>query len=113
MTNEIKKMSTAVKCLALELPEPVWNDVNEKWNALLNALKPIKIDHVDKSTLPKGECLLLSTSKVWYIGDYYDGIWRVTGFNYWEFDMEAGIDKLRSKLGLSDITHWMSLPQTA
>lgn len=30
------EMNKAIKCLALELPEPVWKDVNEKWQSLRN-----------------------------------------------------------------------------
>lgn len=28
-----KDMDRSIKCLALELPEPVWQDVNNKWQA--------------------------------------------------------------------------------
>ncbi|HRP30492.1 MAG TPA: DUF551 domain-containing protein [Agriterribacter sp.] len=29
--NKTLEMDNVIKCLALELPEPVWNDVNKKW----------------------------------------------------------------------------------
>ena len=29
-----KDMDKAIRCLALELPEPVWNDVNKRWQNL-------------------------------------------------------------------------------
>ena len=34
----IAEMSKSVKCLALELPESVWNDINKRWNAVLAQL---------------------------------------------------------------------------
>jgi hypothetical protein len=34
MKEEISQMDKCVKCLALELPEAVWEDVQRKWNNL-------------------------------------------------------------------------------
>jgi hypothetical protein len=36
--DAIAEMSKSVKCLALELPESVWNDINKRWNAVLAQL---------------------------------------------------------------------------
>lgn len=36
--DAIAEMSKAVRCLAIELPGPVWDDINKKWNAVLAQL---------------------------------------------------------------------------
>jgi hypothetical protein len=35
----VREMTRAVHALALELREPVWRDVNGRWNAVLDAIK--------------------------------------------------------------------------
>lgn len=57
-----------------------------------------------KDRLPDKRCLLLSLSKMIFIGDWYNGIWRIDGATHWE----GG--RLVSDYNESDITHWMSLP---
>lgn len=112
-TNEVvEAMNKSIKCLALELPAAIWDDVSSKWGSVLNILTPLKIDHEDISTFPPSQCLLLTTSKIWYIGDWYDGIWRIEGKNYWEFDMDRMCDRLKSKMPKECITHWLPLPST-
>lgn len=36
----MKEFCNVVKCLALELPESVWDDVDQKWKAVLAAKAP-------------------------------------------------------------------------
>jgi hypothetical protein len=38
-SREIAEMSKSIRCLALELPGGVWDDVNSKWNAVLAQLQ--------------------------------------------------------------------------
>ncbi len=75
-------------------------------------LERTKINHTDPATFPSETSLLLTTSKVWVIGDWYRGIWRVEGRTYWEMDRDKMGEKLKSKLAKEDIIYWMSLPKT-
>jgi hypothetical protein len=38
MTKEIEEMDKAVRCLALELPEQVWKEVNDRWHKCRDSL---------------------------------------------------------------------------
>jgi hypothetical protein len=38
LEQAIDEMDKSVRCLAIELPELVWNDVNGRWQAIKNAL---------------------------------------------------------------------------
>lgn len=56
---------------------------------------------------PSGDALLLTTSKLWIIGDWYQGAWR-THLSRWQ--EEARDMKLVSAFQEGDITHWIPLP---
>lgn len=56
--------------------------------------------------MPDGDALLLTASRVILIGDWYRGVWRSPGQNYWENG------ELKCKFHEDDITHWMPLPST-
>jgi hypothetical protein len=66
------------------LVEPKWIDCNIK--------------------MPDREVLLLTTSKVIILGDWYKDSWR-TAQSYWDNG------NLKSVYQKEDITHWMSLPE--
>jgi len=42
MSESIANMDKSVKCLALELPASVWNDVNQKWQEVKQGLEKVK-----------------------------------------------------------------------
>lgn len=56
--------------------------------------------------MPEGEVLLLTASRMRLIGDWYRGVWRSPGQNYWEDD------QIKSRIHNDDITHWQPLPST-
>ncbi len=58
-----------------------------------------------KTELPKGEALLLTSSKVIKIGDLYDRKWRIVG--HWHYDGS----NWKSDYAYDEITHWMPLPE--
>ena len=67
---------------------------------------------IDYDNSPKGEVLLLTSSKVIVIGDRYKDVWRVIGRCKW-VDAISGIGRvLESDFKDEDITHWMPLPDT-
>jgi hypothetical protein len=59
--------------------------------------------------MPEGDALLLTSSKMIVIGDWYKGAWR-TARSTWE--RVDGTMVLKSAYRKDDITHWMPLPQT-
>lgn len=56
---------------------------------------------------PSGDALLLTASKMWIIGDWYQGAWR-THRSRWE--ERNGKQVLISAYREEDITHWLPLP---
>jgi hypothetical protein len=58
---------------------------------------------IDMNNPPVGRVLLLSTSKMVIIGDWYKGMWR-TNESFWDKG------ELKSIYMLSDMTHWMPIP---
>ena len=42
LKEKIAEMDKSIKCLALELPGPVWDDVARRWNELKTELTLIK-----------------------------------------------------------------------
>jgi hypothetical protein len=58
---------------------------------------------IDMSNPPEGRVLLLSTSKMVIIGDWYKGMWR-TNESFWDKG------ELKSIYMLSDMTHWTPIP---
>lgn len=55
--------------------------------------------------VPPHRSLLLTTSKMIVIGDFYCGIWRIDGSVY------LRNHQLLSDYKNEDITHWMKLPE--
>lgn len=45
---EVIMMKKAINCLALELPESVWEDVNGRWQAVLRLIKSQSNSSIDK-----------------------------------------------------------------
>lgn len=43
VVDPVIEMKRAVVALALELPEPVWADVREKWNAVAAEVKRLRL----------------------------------------------------------------------
>lgn len=62
-----------------------------------------------KGRKPTGDVLLLTTSRMWIIGDWYKGAWR-THRSWWEPGDVDGTPGLRSAFAEDDITHWTPLP---
>lgn len=56
---------------------------------------------------PDRDALLLTTSKVWIIGDWYRGAWRTHRSQWTLID---GVQVLASAYAEDDITHWLPLP---
>jgi hypothetical protein len=40
--KELDEMQKAINCLALELPEPVYDDVSRRWKALREKIKQLE-----------------------------------------------------------------------
>lgn len=59
---------------------------------------------------PVGEVLLLTTSKMIVIGDWYEDGWR-TPHSTWEPIPGSKFQKLKHIYGEKDVTHWMLKPQ--
>jgi hypothetical protein len=65
---------------------------------------------INETNIPKERSLLLTSSKVIVIGDYYKEIWRIDGATKWIG--EENPKTLKSDYDFKDITHWMPLPKT-
>lgn len=46
----INSVDKSIKCLALELPELIWNDISARWDSLLKEITPTKIDRRTSKT---------------------------------------------------------------
>lgn len=66
MKDELAEMDKVVKCLALQLPEAVWDDVNKKWQELKAQLLVSKMlqkcDHCGRDGIPNYETIHLCSS---------------------------------------------------
>jgi len=64
------------------------------------------LEVIDYANLPKGEVLLLTSSKMWIIGDWYKGEWRT---HRSEWVTENGVNRLKSAFTKDEITHYIKL----
>ena len=64
------------------------------------------LEVIDYANLPKGEVLLLTSSKMWIIGDWYKGEWRT---HRSEWVTENGVNRLKSVFTKDEITHYIKL----
>ncbi len=70
--------------------EKEWISVNEKW--------------------PEGEVMLLTSSRMIILGDWYKGEWRTHRSRWIEID---GANVFKSAYKKEEITHWSPLPDTS
>jgi hypothetical protein len=78
------------------------SDQNENTNG--NQLETlVRWRRIDMNNPPKGRVLLLTTSRMVIIGDWYKGMWR-TNESFWDEG------KLKSIYALQDMTHWTPIP---
>jgi len=98
-----------------EINTNLWKQIKSKSFEYRNKIEePLKkrIEELELSSLwidvknymPEGDVLLLTTSKVVVIGDWYKEKWR-TSQSYWDDSV------LKSVYQKNDITHWMPLPK--
>ena len=71
MTKEIEEMDKAVRCLALELPEQVWKEVNDRWHKCRDSLL------ASSSVQERAKGVLAKHWRKYAMGEYhndYEGI---------------------------------------